>query len=273
MMIGCQALENWFITASRRAAKKIAAILSLAAICVAHGSAAAHASDTGKVTFKIDQSSYFVGRADTFINDHAIRVNFGSEKIFLVASAPTWRVVLYNAEKKLGLAFSYDEWLQRHPVWSNALDHDWIPRAALLPVGTSRIYGLPVRTYKFGERVNGKVIVKTNGQQATMAYADSNSVSEKGCHILQRAFCVPQMQGLPLTLTFHSQERKIEGMKRGLGGSQHMLKTISLEPLTPAGSKFDYSYPRSFKRVMRESELMRTSDGDENVKQFMEILQ
>lgn len=270
VMAGCQALEALMQTGLPAVLKKVIGVCALLTIPLAlQTNCAATASGVAKQTFKITQSSYFVGRTDAYLSKSAIRINLGTAKVFLVAAAPNWRVTLFNEEHKTGLSFSYAEWLSRHPAWSNSLDHDWIPRAPLLASGTGKAFGMPTRTYSFAKRQNGGLTARFKGQKASITYADNKLVAEEACHILQRTLGVQQMEGIPLELTFFSAERKVEGMSRALGGMQKMVRTLAF---VPSNDKISYASPKQFKVASSEAELMNTDERDEVVKDFVENL-
>ncbi len=109
---------------------------------------------------RLKTRSYDVGSTETFISKNAIRVNFNSD-VYLVASAPQWRVVLCNRDLKKGLSMTLQQWLTHSPQWSFTPVDDWIRTEPLLEIGKKRVFGRPCIEFAFAQKYpNGKLLVK-----------------------------------------------------------------------------------------------------------------
>ncbi len=218
----------------------------------------------------LKQSAASVGAAESFLTSQGVRINFGSDQIYLVAKAPTWRVVLFNGITKKGLAMPYQQWISHHPTWNHGKDVDWIPAEHLLKVASPVIGGRRCTDFVLAELLpNGHLVSKTAGVSGHLVTAEVDGVASQACHILQRTLDLPQTAGVPLRFTLNGQSRRVEGMKFVMGGDAHLVSTATIKTVPLAPSLF--TYPKNFKAVVQELDVLYDSKTmNSNVEQFLD---
>ncbi len=221
-------------------------------------------------TLYLKQSAVSVGAAESYLTSQAVRINFGNDQIYLVAKAPTWRVVLYNRITKKGLAMPYQQWIDHHPIWNHGKDVDWAPSEHILKVASPVINGRRCSDFVLAELLpNGHLVPKAVGTSGHLVMAEVDGLAAQACHILQRTLDLPQTAGVPLRFTLNGQSRRVEGMKFVLGGDTHFVSTsvIKSVPLSPSL----FTYPTNFKTVALELDVLYDSKTmNSNVEQFLD---
>jgi hypothetical protein len=218
----------------------------------------------------LKQSAALVGAAESYLTSKAVRINFGNDQIYLVAKAPTWRVVMFNNITKKGLAMPYQQWISHHPTWNHGKDIDWIPAEHLLKVASPVIDGRYCTDFVLAELLpNGHLVPKAGGACGHLLTAEVDGLASQACHILQRTLDLPQTAGVPLRFTLNRQSRRVEGMKFVMGGDAHLVSTSTIKtvPLQPSL----FTYPVNFKAVAIEYEVLYDSKTmNSNVEQFLD---
>ncbi|CAN5597944.1 hypothetical protein BH11CYA1_BH11CYA1_49800 [soil metagenome] len=223
--------------------------------------------------FSAKQSSISVGVSVCYLTSQAVRVDFGNDKVYLVAKAPSWKVVLYNSVTKCGMEMSYARWLAHHPKWNHGKDVDWVPRERLLKVGSPVIDGRKCTDYVLAEMSpSGRLAPKAGGNKGHFIVAQVEGVAPQALHILQRTVDMPQVTDFPLRLTINGKSRPVEGMRWSMGGDSHLLSTSSIKTVAVPSSIF--LYPKSFKPMAFETEILYDSKTmNSNVEQFLNAFQ
>lgn len=243
---------------------QVLSIIALA-LCADCFSAAA-ASD--KALF-LKQSSASIGTSESYLTSHAIRINI-NDKSYLVAKAPTWRVVLFNSSSKTGMQMSYQQWISHHPKWNHGKDVDWVPSEHLLKVASPKVDGRLCTDYLLAELLpNGQLVAKKAGTSGHLLVTKVDGVAAQAVHVLQRTLDLPQTADLPLRLTLNGKKRQVEGMKFVMGGDSHLLatKVIKTAEVDPA----IFTYPKNFKVVDTEIAVLYDSKTiNSNVEQFLD---
>jgi hypothetical protein len=251
----------------RKGVEHYCLVLSIVALalCPDFFSAAA-ASD--KALF-LKQSSASIGSSESYLTSHAIRINI-NDKSYLIAKAPTWRVVLFNSSNKTGMQMSYQQWISHHPKWNHGKDVDWVPSEHLLKVASPKVDGRLCTDYLLAELLpNGQLVAKQAGTSGHLLVTKVEGVAAQAIHVLQRTLDLPQTADLPLRLTLIGKERQVEGMKFVMGGDAHLLatKVIKTAEVDPA----IFTYPKNFKVVDTEIAVLYDSKTiNSNVEQFLD---
>ena len=221
----------------------------------------------------IKQSSLSVGVSVSYLTSQALRVDIGSDKTYLVAKAPSWKVVLFNSVNNCGLEMSYNQWISHHPKWNHGKDTDWLPFEKMLKVASPLVDGRKCTDYVLAELLpSGRLVPKTGGTSGHFIVAEVEDIAPQALHILQRTLDMPQTTGLPLRLTISGKKRHVEGMALSMGGDSHMLATNSIKTVEVPASTF--AYPKGFKVVPHETEVLYDSKTmNSNVEQFLNAFQ
>ncbi|HEY9756408.1 MAG TPA: hypothetical protein V6C97_14675 [Oculatellaceae cyanobacterium] len=81
----------------------------------------AHANSTADADCMIvEQQHNEIGQVRTVIAKDAVRIDLLWSKAYLIAKAPTWRVVLYNPANKLAMDMPLQTYLAESPNWQGA---------------------------------------------------------------------------------------------------------------------------------------------------------
>lgn len=257
----------WRTYKKRKEVEHYCQLLSIIALtlCPDFFSAAA-ASDKALL---LKQSSTSIGASESYLTSQAIRINI-NDKSYLIAKAPTWRVVLFNSLNKTGLQMSYQQWISHHPKWNHGKDVDWVPSEHLLKVASPKIDGRQCTDYLLADLLpNGRLVAKQAGISGHLLVTKVEAVAPQAIHVLQRTLDVPQTADLPLRLTLNGKERQVEGMKFVLGGDTHLLatKVIKAAEVDPT----IFTYPKNFRAVDTEIAVLYDSKTiNSNVEQFLD---
>lgn len=257
------AVDSNLFSQSRSLLSRALGVLLL--FCSATNSVAA-----AEKTLYLKQSAVSVGAAESYLTSQGVRINIGNDKIYLVARAPTWRVVLFNSVTKKGLVMPYQQWISHHPVWNHGKDVDWIPAEHLLKVASPVIDGRRCNDFVLAELLpNGHLVAKAGGASGHLVTAEVDGLAPQACHILQRTLDLPQTAGVPLSFTLHGRSRRVEGMNFLQGGDMHLvftkiIKTVPAQPVL-------FVYPTNFKAVTTEFDVLYDSKTmNSNVEQFLD---
>lgn len=245
-------------------------LLSLTLCSLQPISCAAAPAVTKQEALYLKQSAVSVGAAESYLTSQGIRINFGNDKIYLIAKAPSWRVVLFNSKTKSGMEMSYKQWIAHHPTWNYGKADDWLPSEHLLKVASLTIDGRQCTDYVLAELMpSGRLVPKQGDTSGHLIVATVDGIAAPAVHILQRTLDLPQTEGVPLRLTLTGKQRQVEGLKFVMGGDSHLVATKSIKTVPVSASAF--VYPKTFKAVAMELEVLYGSkaiNGD--VEQFLD---
>lgn len=218
----------------------------------------------------LKQAAVSVGATESYLTSHAVRINIASDKIFLVAKAPSWRVVLFNTMTKSGMEMSYPKWIAHHPTWNHGKADDWVPSEHLLKVASPTIDGRHCTDYVLAELMpNGRLVPKHGGTAGHLVVTEVSGIAPQAIHILQRTLDLPQTADLPLRLTLSGKLGHVEGLQLVMGGDSHLVTTKAIKTVPVSVSLF--AYPKTFKTVPLELDVLydsKTLNG--NVEQFLD---
>lgn len=218
----------------------------------------------------LKQAAVSVGATESYLTSQGIRINLGNDKIYLVAKAPAWRVVLFNSITKKGLEMPYAKWISHHPAWNHGKADDWVPSVHLLKVASRTIDGRHCTDYVLAKLMpNGRLLAKRGGTAGHLIVTQVSGVAPQAIHILQRTLDLPQTADLPLRLTLAGKKRKVEGLKFKIGGESHLLSTTTIKTVVLPDSLV--TYPKDFKTVPLEFEVLYDSKAlNSSVEQFLD---
>lgn len=218
----------------------------------------------------LKQSAASVGMVESYLTSQGIRINFGNDKVYLVAKAPTWRVVFFNSVTNRGLEMPYEKWISHHPSWNHGKVDDWVPSEHLLKVASPTIDGRRCSDFVLAELMPKGGMVPKQGRTAGHLIATQVSgIAPQAIHILQRTLDLPQTADLPLRLTLAGKKRKVEGLKFKIGGESHLLSTTAIKTVSLPLSLL--TYPKNFQVVPIEFEVLYDSKAlNSSVEQFLD---
>jgi len=240
----------------------------LASLYLAPAATAAKQAE-GEKTFVLKQNGDTYGDTTTYINKHALKMVVDGSKVTLLATAPSWRVVLFNDRNRTAYSSSYDDWLLHVPETTYA-GHDWTryplivqPEGPQVPrLGRMAVHCKVLGVLKEGGLKPSKRI--TNGHYLVLK---NLPVAFQACAILEKALSCPGFpDGLPLEFYNLRKAGKIEAFKSDLGGTEHFFATKNIEEKTVPDSFFQY--PHGYKPERREAEVL----NDDRLKKQMNNL-
>lgn len=144
------------------------------------------------------QNSGLFGDVTVFVNPSAVKVqdDFGDWQ--LLSTAPDWKVVLFDTNRKIYAEKSFKEWqefgLQTRLVETHAMDHWPVVRLGDTTYAgiKASIFALP---YKYS---NGRVAHISKGRAATYMAALGIPASAQVVTVLRKLFHMPDAPGIPL---------------------------------------------------------------------------
>lgn len=191
----------------------------------------------------VHQKSDCYGPVTTYYTDKAVKMVMDNTKIFLVATAPEWRVVFYDPDKNQALELPLDQWLKHTPSPTYLPEDAKRSKWKATPDGKGVCVGHNCEKYAVG----------TNGQYLAL---ENTLAAPEACHIMQKFLYVPQVKGIPMNYAFHLEPKNKPSYLKSFGGSQSVLVMVKYE----SGSEPDtfFSYPKKFKNVRREIDVLAT---------------
>ena len=223
-------------------------------------------------TLVLNQVSDVCGHITTYVNERAIKITFVDRPDYLVASAPTWKVMLCNGSNKKALSMSLEQWLKHVPQMTYAAA-DWDRFELTL----ARKYlikrdGRDLRRFTIVGMYQGKRIVPCQlARNSEYLVIEGAPVAAPACFIMQKVFSCPKVPGLPVEFTNHRKASPVEGFRMALGGDDHWLTTTKIDSRTVPTAFF--GYPTGYTPVPREVDVI--NDGanqgrvEDLVKEFL----
>jgi hypothetical protein len=205
----------------------------------------------------LTQTSAALGRTITYVSSTAVRVNVERGGSYLVASAPRWKVVMFNPTDKLGFEMDYEQYLRHAPQFtyiepSHRRPIDSWPK---LRAGVDKYAGVECSKFVVPRDPRSRSAEKSEvvGYFLTL---ERQSVPKQICLILDKFFFQPPLPGIPL------QEYLPDNTKAGysfldLRGNYSVLSTSLVREEDCSADLF--RYPVSFKKVPREIDVISDS--------------
>jgi hypothetical protein len=191
-----------------------------------------------------------LGGLKIYISGKALKVVELNGKGYLVASAPSWRVVQFNPNTNLGLTKTREEWMAHTPQYTIIAPPPDDPfvwqqtRAQSIKVfGKDCIKSRTHRHYKDSQ----------NSNEHEYVFLPDPAVSEVACHILQKLVSTPSVKGIPISFKSLGEDSHKSG--------GHLLFTTSKVEEGDVPEKF-FSYPTGYKLAKSEPDLY--SDAQRN---------
>lgn len=215
-----------------------------------------------------------VGLIKTFVSDSAVRIELGDEQTYLVAAAPTWKVVLFNAKTQKGLNMSYEQWLAHTTSWNYGSDDAFLDQVPLLKVGPLKVQRLDCVRYALATRLaDGKIVPKRSGLPGEYVVYENGKVPVQAIRIIGRAFNLPLIDGLPVRLTLFEkpgEKAEVSALTRRIGGVTHYYEFTGYSECPFKQALF--SYPGSFKSVRKEAEVFMDPGRTKQVEQLLDYM-
>ena len=100
---------------------KVSTSVAIAVVIAISVRGAASAAESQNDCIFLDQSQSTAGSYKTTLTTNAIKMERSGSKLFLIARAPTWRVVFYNPKNNRAIDLPYDQWLLHRECWTSFL--------------------------------------------------------------------------------------------------------------------------------------------------------
>jgi hypothetical protein len=214
---------------------------------------------------KLEQSHCTIGKVEVLISDQAVKITINKSHTFLVARAPTWKVVWYRNDPNVAYETSLAEWCKTG--------------TKLVPLG-----GLGERPFdKVGvTNINGQHIIKLHNQEEKKTvdvwFVDDRTKPIQACRILAGLFRVPEQKGVPYRckLTYRLPDipvnsqvswTKTSSLFEKAEGTR--LDTTKISKVNVANSEFDY--PRGYKIAKFEQGVWLSSGATEAVDDLLNM--
>jgi hypothetical protein len=235
----------------------------------------------------LTQSQSTAGSFKTTLTPHAIKMERLGSKVFLIAMAPTWRVVFYNPRNCRAIDLPLQQWLRHWECWT----------AFVQPFANNPKAGVKIEDYDgHSPELTGKVtycgqncsryetlniqahetIDPRHRYAAEIYLCPNKNIPKPELQIMQKMFQIPPLEGIPVFSDRRADRSAVydgAGDPRGLIGffaHQGRLSTSSFTRGHVADA--DFSYPKNFKKVLKESDVLLDSfaqkEGDDTADLF-----
>ncbi|HEY9683084.1 MAG TPA: hypothetical protein V6C86_16015 [Oculatellaceae cyanobacterium] len=229
----------------------------------------AHANSTADADCMIvEQQHDEIGQVRTIIAKDAIRIDLLWSKAYLIAKAPTWRVVLYNPANKLAMDMPLETYLSESPNWQGANRYRELDRGKLkVETPTKKLGKIKYADrdcLKFGvvKIVGNKVDPRDRYKAYYYTFPDS-SVRPEISQILYHFFLIQTSsnQGIPVySASVH--DVKAASLQHDIGFLANLTSGDLSSHMTT--SKFSsasfpssyFEYPKNYKKVSYELDVL-----------------
>jgi hypothetical protein len=257
----------------------VATLLSTSQVC--------NAAEPQNDCIVLTQSQSTAGSFKTTLTPHAIKMERLGSKIFLIAMAPTWRVVFYNPRNCRAIDLPLEQWLRHWECWT----------AFVQPFASNPKTGVVIEDYD-GHRPELTGVVTYCGQKCSRyetlnmqahetidprhRYAGEiyvcpiKNIPKPELQIMQKMFQIPPLEGIPVF-----SDRRVNGSAahEGAGDPRGLVSLFTHQGRLSTSSftrgrvaDTDFSYPKNFKKVLKESDVMLDSfaqkEGDDTADLF-----
>jgi hypothetical protein len=211
-------------------------ILSVAGLLViANSFTCAHAApsaqtNAGKIekVLVLHQKHRWLGKVIVYCNDSHVRVASTESEAALVANAPSWKVQIYDPQRKLIYEASRDKFFDSG--FTGPFQESGLVHTDLKLVNKGMLGTMPGNrfTYKLGPRATFWTL--------------RSSISGVSCQVLQALYQCPPAPGIPLALELENAKKRSgsDNIIFFAEGGGVVLSTSRCEPGTIASAKFDY---------------------------------
>ncbi|MBU6455557.1 MAG: hypothetical protein KGS72_27545 [Cyanobacteria bacterium REEB67] len=224
-------------------------------------------------TLVLEQRTETLGRVTTYVSEHGLKVLVRGSKCYLVAVAPSWKVMFCNDENKKALAMSYDQWLEHFPRFTYSAADEWDRcNTIVYKAEKLRRLGYIMRQCFFpAKNVNGHIERIDAPQRGEYYVIEKSWPGEQPYRILQKAFSCPNLAAIPVDLINETHADRVEAFGRHFGGVEHWLATSRIVDQKLPSSFFAYGQGYTFCR--REAEVLNDSkkraDVDDVVRELL----
>jgi len=237
--------------------------LLLACNCMPAALAKGQAQTVG--VLKLEQTHCTIDKIEVLLSNQAVKIKIKKSDTFLIARAPTWKVVWYRNDPKTAFEISFSEWCTTG--------------TKLVPIGTFR-----PRPFKQEgvTKISGESIVKlsSNERKKLLDFwlVDDRTRPQPASDILISLFRLPPAKGVPYKFKVTYLQPDVENKTQISwikGGSLFekeegtRLYTTKMSRVTVPSSEFDY--PQNYKLVKQEQQVWLTSGTREAVDDLLNM--
>jgi hypothetical protein len=224
-------------------------------------------------TLVLEQRTETLGRVTTYVSERGVKVLVKDSKCYLVALAPTWKVMFCNDENKKALSMTYDKWLKHFPRFTYSAADEWDRCSTVVYKGDNvRRLGYIMRQCFFpAKNVNGHIERVDVPQRGEYFVIEKSWPGEQPYRILQKTFSCPNLAGIPVDLINNTRADRVEAFGRHFGGVEHWLATSQIQDKKMSSAFF--AYGQGYTMCRREVEVLddnkKKSDVDDVARELL----
>lgn len=249
--------------------KVLLSIIALLSLIFVHVNSAQASDSPSEQTMVLEQYSHVAGRIFTFVNPHALRINIENKEIFLVATAPSWRVVFFNSKTNCAMDLPLNEWLKHQAEWSYINEDNWLGEETVMKTGDITRFGVKCEELCLASPTrDGHLVKKPKNMQATLIDVRNAQTPAQACQICWHTLNLPPLNGIPVQCVLSSPKKQIRGMS-SQGGEERVFRTDKISQVTC--DKDFFVYPKGFKTVKREVDVVGTAARSKRAEPFLDF--
>ncbi len=211
----------------------------------------------------LEQVTATHGPVTTFVSPVAVKLQFTDVNAYLVARAPTWRVMLVNVDSKLVYECPYEKWLS-HGISRSyfGAEPDEQQSASVLTKGHNCKYADKMCELYF---INMRLKSGRQSRIANYYLLSEPKPDSHACKVLEKWLAVPFSEGIPVAMKWYDEttgETYRAKQNKSLS-SFHALYADNVDTKRVYNRNVNesfFSYPQSFKPVKTENEIFSTRE-------------